>query len=232
MIVSIAGRFDEAAFLKQVEDEFGVLSAGGRPAPDDAPPYHPGQKIERREIAQDHLLWCFPGVSITDPRRYSYDLLTSALGGGSTSRLFERIREQEGLAYSVYAFNSMLATGGLLGFYAAVAPENLQHTLDISSEELRRLRDEPLSDKELTANREQMRGGLLLALESTFSRMSRMVRSLIYQGRIVPVSEVMEKLDRVTAQDVQAAASTLFTASNSAVTVLGPAPEQPLALSV
>jgi predicted Zn-dependent peptidase len=232
MIVSIVGRFDEAAFLRQVEDEFGGLPAARVPALNGAPMYHAGQQIERRAIAQDHLLWCFPGVSITDPRRYAYDLLCSALGGGSTSRLFERIREQEGLAYAVYSFNSMLATGGLLGFYAAVAPENLQHTLDLSSEELRRLRDVPLGDEELTANREQLKGGLLLALESTFSRMSRMARSLIYQGRIVPVSEVLEKLDRVTAPEVQAAAAAIFTEPNSAVTVLGPAPEQPLALSL
>ncbi len=232
MIVSIVGRFDEAAFLKQIEREFGALTPANATAPNSAPAYHAGQQIERRAIAQDHLLWCFPGVSITDPRRYAYDLLTSTLGGGSTSRLFERIREQEGLAYSVYAFNSMLAHGGLLGFYAAVAPENLQQTLDLSAEELRRLRDEPLSDIELTANREQLKGGLLLALEGTFSRMSRMVRSLIYQGRIVPVSEVLANVDRVTAQEVQEAAAAVFTTANSAVTVLGPAPEQTLALAL
>jgi len=233
MIVSIAGRFDEAAFLAQVEREFGGLTPRRVPTIEGgAPVYHSGELIEARDVAQDHLVCCFPSVSITDPRRFAYDLLSSVLGGGSTSRLFERIREQEGMAYSVYSFNSMLGTAGLTGFYAGVAPENLHKAVDLASEELRRMREEALSAEELTSNREQLKGGLLLALENTFSRMSRLVRSLIYQGRIVTVNEVLENLDRVTAQDVQRAACEIFTPSNSTLTVLGPSPASPLALSL
>ncbi len=233
MIVSIVGRFDEAAFLAQVEREFGGLPARRLPQIDAAAPeYLGGELIESRDVAQDHLVCCFPSVSITDPRRFAYDLLSSVLGGGSTSRLFERIREQEGMAYSVYSYNSMLGVAGLMGFYAGVAPENLQKTADLASEELRRLRDEALSEAELTSNREQLKGGLLLALENTFSRMSRLVRSLIYQGRIVPVDEVLVNLDRVTAGDIQRAANEAFTQPNSTVTVLGPAPATPLALNI
>ncbi len=222
MIVSIVGRFDEAIFLKQVEDAFGGMCplreawAGGAPA------FQPGQRVERRDIAQDHLLWSFPSVSITHEERFAFDLLSTALGGGSTSRLFERVREQEGLAYAVYSFNSMYAAGGMLGFYAAVAPENLQHTLDISGEEMRKLCDEPLPEHELVSNREQIKGGLLLALESTFARMSRMVRSLIYRDRIVPVGEVLDSLDQVTAAEIQSIAQRTFSADRSALAVLGP----------
>jgi predicted Zn-dependent peptidase len=224
MIVSIVGRFDEAVFLKQVEDAFGTLPRAPVPRAAGAPAYRAGRHIEARDVAQHHLLWCFPGVEITHADRFTYDLLSSALGGGSTSRLFERIREQEGLAYAVYSFNSMYTSSGMLGFYAAIAPENLQHTLDISGAEMRRLRDEPLPEPELVSNREQLKGGLLLALENTFSRMSRMVRSLIYLGRIVPTDEVLDLLDRVSADDIQAVAQRAFTADNSALTVLGPAP--------
>jgi len=225
MIVSIVGRFDEAAFLRQVNDEFGTLTARRVPkAQDGGPAFSGGQRIDRRAIAQDHLVCCFPSVSITDPRRFAYDMLSSVLGGGSTSRLFERIREQEGMAYSVYSFNSMLGGGGLSGFYAGVAPENLEKTLELSSEELCRLRDEAMSDEELVSNREQMKGGLVLALENSFSRMSRLVRSLIYQGRIVPVSEVLENLDRVTQRDVQNAAGAIFTQATNAITIVGPVP--------
>ncbi len=226
MIVSIVGRFDEAAFLQQVKEEFGTLPAQRIPAVQSgAPAYHSGQRVDRRTIAQDHVVCCFPSVSITDPSRFAYDMLSSVLGGGSTSRLFERIREQEGMAYSVYSFNSMLGAGGLMGFYTGVAPENFEKALALSSEELHRLRDEPLSDEELLSNREQMKGGLVLALENSFSRMSRLVRSLIYQGRIVPVSEVLDNLDRVTQSDVQKAARAAFTKSTTAITVVGPVPD-------
>ncbi len=232
MIVAIVGRFDEAVFLKQVEDAFGALAARPVARNGSAPSYRAGQRIERREIAQDHLLWCFPSVSLNHPDRFAFDLLSSALGGGSTSRLFERIREQEGLAYAVYSFNSLYAAGGMLGFYAAVAPENLQHTLDISAEEMRKLRDDPLAEQELMSNREQLKGGLLLALESTFSRMSRMVRSLMYKDRIVSVSEALEQLERVSAGEIQQVAQRTFAADRSAVAVVGPAGSDPLRLTV
>lgn len=223
MIVAIVGRFDEADFLKQVHDAFGSLKSADVPRASVAPAYHPGQRIERRDIAQNHLIWCFPGVPINHPDRFAFDLLSSALGGGSTSRLFERIREQEGLAYAVYSFNSLYSSSGMLGFYAAVAPDNLQHTLDISAEELRRLRDEPLPAEELASNREQLKGGLVLALENTFARMSRMVRSLIYRDRIVSLAEALEQIDRVTIDDVQRAAQRTFMSDASALAVLGPA---------
>lgn len=227
MMVSIVGRFDENTFLQQVTDEFGKLPA--RRAPErtgGTPAYRASQTFDRRTIAQDHLVCTFPSVSITDPRRFAYDMLGSVLGGGSTSRLFERIREQEGMAYSVYSFNSMLGAGGLMGFYAGIAPENLEKALALGSEELRRLRDEPLADEELSSHCEQMKGGLVLALENSFSRMSRLVRSLIYQGRIIPVSEVLENLERVTKADVQQAARETFTKGNASVAVVGPVAEE------
>lgn len=233
MIISIAGRFDEAEFLKQVEKEFGGLPAHALPTIENtAPEYRSGELIEPRDVAQDHLVCCFPSVSITDPRRFAYDLLSNVLGGGSTSRLFERIREQEGMAYSVYSFNSLLGTAGLMGFYAGVAPENLSKSVDLAFQELRRLREETMNVEELTSNREQIKGGLLMALEGTFNRMARLVRSLIYQGRIVAVDEVLQNLDRVTVDDVRHAANEIFTKPNTALTVLGPAPAAPLALSL
>jgi predicted Zn-dependent peptidase len=232
MIVAIVGKFDEAEFMKRVTAAFGAHKARGAAHSIKSVSHGTGQRIERRDIAQVHLLWSFPSVPINDPDRFAYDLLSNALGGGSTSRLFDRIREREGLAYSVYSFNSLYAPGGMLGFYAAVAPENLQHTLDISAEELRKLCDEPLSESELVSNREQIKGGLLLSLENTFSRMSRNVRSLIYRDRIVPLSEVLERIDNVTANDLQTVARRAFQADRGALAVLGPAETDSLRFAV
>ncbi len=230
MVVAIVGRFDEDAFLRQAEQTLGGLPRRSVP-PSPAPPrFTAGQRLEEREIAQDHLLWSFPSVPITHEDRYTYDVLSSALGGGSTSRLFERIREQEGLAYAVYAFNSVYVPAGLLGFYAAVGAENLERTLELCGEELRKLKESPLPEEELASNREQLKGGLILALESTFHRMARMVRSLLSYGRIVPVDEILDRVDAVTASDVQDVAGRVFTEENSRLAVLGPIPKRGITL--
>jgi predicted Zn-dependent peptidase len=149
-------------------------------------------------------------------------MLSSIFGGGSTSRLFDTIREEAGLAYSIYSYNSMYQQTGALGVYAAVAPENTQTTLDLIADEIKKLQDTPLGEDELNSNREQLKGGLLLALEGTFNRMSRMGRSLLFFDRVIPVSEILESVDSVTVDDIQTLAQETFTQEHTSMAVLGP----------
>lgn len=222
MYFCIAGRFDEDAVLAQVREAFDGIETGPAETRFGVPAWNSGPKLVERDIAQDHLLLAFPGPTIVDPRRHAYDVLTSVLGGGSTSRLFERIREDAGLAYSIYAFHSGYLTSGMLGVYAAIAPENLQQALDLCCVEMRDLCEKSIEAGELESNAEQLKGGLLLALEGTFNRMARMGRSLMYFDRLVPVEEVLENVDSVTADDLRSLAESVFTASNCAITILGP----------
>ena len=219
---SIAGNFDEDAVVEQVCREFGDW----QPAPlaEDNKPAIFGGGVENieREIAQTHVCLGFPGPVATDPRRYVYDVLSSALGGGSTSRLFERIREDEGLAYTIYAYHSAHRAAGMLGIYAAVAPQNLSKAFDITFEELRKFRETPMSADELDINREQLKGGLLMALENTFVRMSRMAKSMMYFGRMVSVEEVIEAVDAVMAEDVRSLADDIFKPESCALVTVGP----------
>ena len=223
MHVSLVGNFDVEEFFALVEAEFGELAPGDVENGAVAPTFHAGLLTESRDIAQSHLVSVFPGTPITAKDRYCYDVLSSALGGGSTSRLFESVREREGLAYSIYSFNAMFQTGGMLGFYAAVAPENLAQTIDLCTQEMRKLKEVALPEAELLSNREQLKGGLLLALEGTFNRMARMVRSLMLFERIVPVRDILDAVDAVTAADVQALAERVFAEEQCAAAVLGPA---------
>jgi predicted Zn-dependent peptidase len=151
-----------------------------------------------------------------------YDILSSALGGGSTSRLFERIREKEGLAYSIYSFHSGYFNTGMLGVYAAVAPENWEQVIELTGQEIRRLRDEPMTAEELESNREHLKGSMLMSLESPFNRMARMARSMVYYKRLVGIAEVIAALDAVTVDDVQAVARVTFQGGKWAMAVLGP----------
>ncbi len=219
---SVAGNFDEDAVLDQIRNLFEDWPGTTTPDRCGAPEFSGGVQVVERDIAQAHVCLAFPGPPLEDKRRYICDMTSCVLGGGSTSRLFERIREEEGLAYAIYTFHSFHTVAGMLGICAAITPPNLGRTLELTFEELRRMREEPVSEKEMDSNREQIKGNVLMALENTFTRMSRMAKCMMYYGRIVPVSEIIENVDAVTPEEIQAHAQQTFTEPNCAVTVLGP----------
>lgn len=222
MFFSIAGNFNEDAVLQQLTREFSSIA--GDPASFDlaAPMFHAGIKHVTRDIAQSHVCVAFPAPSLEDPRRYACEVASSILGGGSTSWLFERIREEEGLAYAIYTFHTFYPRTGLLGVYAAVAPQNAGRALDLTFEAFREMRDEGVSEEDLEMNREQIKGNMLMALESTFTRMSRMAKCLMYYGRLVPIEEIITNIDAIKGDDLRALAADFFTADSCAVMTLGP----------
>ncbi|MBI1319028.1 MAG: insulinase family protein [Candidatus Hydrogenedens sp.] len=223
MYFVISGNIDTEAVLGQLREEFSPLPGSPVAQPDSAPVFQAGIEGHERDIAQAHLTLAFPGPKLATQERFVADLTSMVLGGGSTSRLFERIREDEGLAYNIQTFSSYYPTAGMLGVYAAVAPENYRKTLDLTFQEIRKVRDEGVPQKELDACREQIKGYTLMSLESTFSRGSRMAKSLMLHGRIVPIEELIEQLEAVTTDDVQAFAAKTFRPENTAHVVLAPA---------
>jgi predicted Zn-dependent peptidase len=228
MYFSVAGNFDENAVLDQVYGEFGGLQPSPSMKRGGAPEFKSGMEVFERDIAQNHVCLGFPGSTVLDPRRYVYDILSSALGGGSTSRLFERIREKEGLAYSIYSFHSCFFSTGMLGVYAAVAPESFANAADMTFEEIRKLRDQPMTEAELELNREHLKGSMLMSLENTFNRMSRMAKSMIYYKRLLGIHEVIQALDAVTVDDLHQVAQETFLPDRCAMVVLGPASAAPV----
>jgi len=222
MVVAVAGQFDPDEVLTSIGEHFGGLTPGFESDDIRTPVYSAGMDLHQRDIGQHHIALAFEGPSATDENRYIHTMLSSTLGGGSTSRLFEQIREQEGLAYSIYAYSSHAVQAGMMGIYAAVAPENCAHTLDLIGHELRELRDTPVPEDELESNRQQFKGGLLMALEGTFNRMARMAKSHLIHGHIPTVDEIVASIDAVSAEEVQRAAGELFQADQPLVTVLGP----------
>ncbi len=225
VVISIAGNFDPVQALAQIREEFETIPSKAVPGLPDAPKFQGGIHVSDRDISQTHLCMAFPGPKRDCDTRYVCDMTSSILGGGSTSRLFERIREEEGLAYSIYTFPGFQRTVGMIGMYAATAPNHLSRALELSYEEYRRIRDELVPEEELEMHREQIKGNMLMALESTFTRMSRTAQLLMYYGRIIPVDEVLEKVDAVTQADVQAFARSTFVKDQCAVVVLGPQKE-------
>ena len=226
MYFSAVGNFDPDKVIKQIRLEFEGLSRGAEASNDLDVNFGSGISAVDKSIGQSHLCFGFPGPTSTDENRFMYDMLSSILGGGSTSRLFEKIREEEGLAYSIYSYTSSYMASGLFGIYAAVAISNLNKTIDLAFAELRKLRDDTLSNLEVENNCEQLKGNLLMALESTFNRMTRMVRSMMYYDRVIPVEEIVEILDAVSAEDIQGIALDIFQPEKCVMSVVGPDAKQ------
>ncbi len=161
------------------------------------------------------------GMSRQDDRRFALGIMSSALGGGMSSRLFQEVREKRGLAYSVYSFASHFADAGLFGVYAGCAPRRADDVLALCREQLELVATVGITDEELARAKGQSRGSLVLGLEDTGSRMSRIGKSELVHGELLSVDEILARVDAVTGDDVRAVAAELLTRP-LALGVIGP----------
>jgi len=176
---------------------------------------------DKKELGQLHLCLGLPGVKMDDDRRFPLYVLNTLLGGAMSSRLFQHVREERGLAYSVYSSaNSYLDTGTLL-VYAATSPESGREVMDLVNAELKRLKDTPVTDAELKLAKDHLKGNLMLSLESSSSRMSNLARQEIYFGRHFGLDEILNGIDAVEHRHLIDLAQDLFDPERSTLAVLG-----------
>ncbi len=176
---------------------------------------------EKRELEQVHLCLGSRGLPQQDDGRYAAAIFNTVLGGGMSSRLFQRIREKEGLVYTVMSYHNGYLHGGYEAIYAACAPKNLKRVLAITLEEMRRIRQEAITETELASAKLHLKGSILLSLESTVSRMSGMGRQEYYFGRQFSPDEIIEHVDAVTLDDIRAVAETIVDPDSLSLTMLG-----------
>lgn len=177
--------------------------------------------VEDRGSHQVHLCLGVPGIDRANPRRFALEVLNAILGGGMSSRLFKRIREELGLAYAVGSSPSLYLDSGLLLIYIGTEPANASKTVEIAREEMRKIVQEPVSSETLRLAKEKLKGNLILGLESSHSRMMRLGVGEIYNLHM-PLDEVIAKIEAVTADEVQAVAQALFKEDALSLTVIGP----------
>jgi predicted Zn-dependent peptidase len=163
-----------------------------------------------------------PGLCANDPKRYPFNLLANILGGSSISRLYQRVREDEGLAYQIYTFLSSFEAAGLIGIYAALNPKQTQKAVDIIFEEIDSIKRKRIPEDELQKAKEQLKGNLVLSLESTSGRMMRLARSVLVLDRVESLKTVMRKIDSVSVNDIRELACDIFHNDALNVVVLGP----------
>lgn len=210
LLVCAAGDLDHDELVDQLNRVFGDLPATGELSATAPPGYGRHLAICDRELEQVHLCFGTRALSQNHPDRFSAYLLNGLLGGSMSSRLFQKVREERGLAYSIYSYLHCHSDGGALVVHAGTAPDDARSVVEIIQREMRKLCDTVVPEKELMAVREQLRGNLLLSLESTENRMTRLAKNEIYLGGQIPLREVMHAFDRVTGEDVQALARSLF----------------------
>ncbi|MEO8218964.1 MAG: pitrilysin family protein [Acidobacteriota bacterium] len=222
MIFCASGNIQPEEVIAYLEKAF---SSSSSPAPrKEWQPPMPNQHVllrEKRELEQVHLCLGSRGFPQQRHERYAAALLNTVFGGGMSSRLFQRVREQEGLVYTVTSYHNGYLHGGYEAIYAACIPKNTKRVLDITLEEFRKLKREGVTPVELAAAKRNLKGSILLSLESTVSRMSGMARQEYYFGRQYSPDELIAHIDAVTLEDVFNVAQTIVDPNSLSLTLLG-----------
>ncbi|MDQ2803640.1 MAG: insulinase family protein [Pseudomonadota bacterium] len=224
MVIAAAGALEHERIVGLAHAHFADLAAEAGP-PSPSARYQGGEFRETRELDQVHIVLGFPSVGFDDPDFYATLMLSTLLGGGMSSRLFQEVREKRGLVYSIYSFTAPFMDGGLFGIYAGTGESEAKELVPVTLEELRKVRV-AVSGPELARARAQVKAGLLMSLESTGSRCEQLARQLQVFGRVVPAAETVAKINAVTTDAVCRAAARHFSARPT-LAVLGPATQVP-----
>ena len=228
MVVAVAGNLDHATVVGLVRRAFaaaGFADLEAAPSParlgDRKLPGVGGVRVVRRTTEQANVVLGGPGVARTDERRFALGVLNAALGGGMSSRLFQEVREKRGLAYSVYSYHAQYADTGLFAVYAGCVPRKVDDVLAICREELDKVAAAGITVEELERGKGQLRGSMVLGLEDTGSRMSRIGKAELVYGEQLSVDDVLARIDSVTLDEVTEVAADVLSATPT-LAVVGP----------
>ncbi|HEV8022097.1 MAG TPA: pitrilysin family protein [Candidatus Lustribacter sp.] len=221
VLIAAAGNLDHDELATRLGEAFATFGGSAVAAEPEQPVFHPAVTVTHDDTAQAYVMLGMPGLSMRDERRYTLSVLDTILGGGMSSRLFQSVREERGLAYEVSSFQQAYRAAGLFGVSAGTSPERVQECVDVIVDQIDGLVEGGVTADEVARAREHLKGNMTLALESTSSRMSRLARNAIVHGRQISAEEVEARFDAVEAADVNALARELFTGERG-LCVLGP----------
>jgi predicted Zn-dependent peptidase len=229
IVIAAAGAIDHDAFVELATDGPPGGYRGGadqQPAITPPPASVPGVRCECKDTEQFHICVGGPGLSRHDDRRHALRVLDTIFGGTSSSRLFQEVRERRGLAYSVYSFASAFQDCGQVGLYLGTRTDNVSEAMEIVASEIARLHEQPATEDELRRAKENLKGRVLLALESTGARMSRLGSEVLAGAPLLDLDEMEAAIDAVTISDLQELANVLWDPSRLAVAGIGPDEER------
>lgn len=222
LIVAAAGHLDHARIRALVERAFADVHVLSSVAATEPPAVTPGVAVRHKDIEQSHICLGTPAYHHAHGDRHALFVLNTLLGGSMSSRLFQHIREERGLAYAVFSGLATYSDAGAVTVYAGCANDKVSEVVDLSLVELRALRDAPVPEDELRRAKDHLKGSLMLNLESTSSRMSHLARQFITFGRYYTLDEILASIESVDAADIQRVAGELFKDEGLVATVVGP----------
>lgn len=227
VVISIAGNISES-FINEVEKLFGSYQGGKRDKEETTPVFHKNQMARKKETEQAHLCLGYEGLQVGHDDIYSLVLLNNILGGSMSSRLFQEVREQRGLAYSVFSYHSAFEDSGIVTIYGGTGSKQLNVLYETIQDTLSTLKRDGITNKELKNSKEQLKGSLMLSLESTNSRMSRNGKNELLLGHHRSLDDIVEQIDSVTKESVDQMANKVFSNefSMSLISPDGVLPEQ------
>ncbi|MEC1273090.1 pitrilysin family protein [Bacillus subtilis] len=225
VVISVAGNISDS-FIKDVEKWFGSYEAKGKATGLEKPEFHTEKLTRKKETEQAHLCLGFKGLEVGHERIYDLIVLNNVLGGSMSSRLFQDVREDKGLAYSVYSYHSSYEDSGMLTIYGGTGANQLQQLSETIQETLATLKRDGITLKELENSKEQMKGSLMLSLESTNSKMSRNGKNELLLGKHKTLDEIINELNAVNLERVNGLARQLFT-EDYALALISPSGNMP-----
>jgi predicted Zn-dependent peptidase len=224
VVIAAAGAIDHDELVAMAEERTRELVAGVAPPERASTPTPQARRsqFERKDTEQYHVCIGGPGISRHDDRRFALRVLDTIFGGTSSSRLFQEIRERRGLAYAVYTFTSAYQDTGQVGLYVGTRPENLEEALGVVGAELVRLRAQPATPEELDRAKENLKGRVVLALESTGARMNRLGSEVLASAPLLSLDEVVSRIDAVTLEDLARLVEELWAPERLSAAGIGP----------
>lgn len=220
MVVAATGAVEHQAILDHAAKLFADFDGPASPTPQVAK-YAGGTYVEKRDLEQAHLAFALEGLPQRDPALYSLQIFTSVLGGGMSSRLFQEVREVRGLCYTISTFHMPYSDTGVFALYSGTDDRDAPELMQVVIDEMARAA-ETITEPEVNRAKAQMKGGLLMALESSSARAEQIARQIMVHGRVIPTSELIAKIDAVTVDSARAAGRSLIARSRPAIAALGP----------
>jgi predicted Zn-dependent peptidase len=222
IIIAVAGNVTHEQVVELFGRGFNGYTRPARPRASQAVKLAPGVNIVHKALEQVHLVMGFPGLAHAAPERYAMFVLNDVIGGSMSSRLFQEVRERQGLAYSVHSGVQAFADTGLMYVYAATDVENFSKVLKSILKELREVKKHGVTAEELRRSKDHLKGSLMLSLESTSSRMNRLAKHELHLGSFLTIDEMLASIDGVRHEEVQALVSQVIDEEQLALTTLGP----------
>jgi predicted Zn-dependent peptidase len=223
MVIVATGAVAHEAVVAEVERRFVAFIGPEAPVSEPAR-FVGGARVESRDLEQVHIALAMSGVPQKDPSLYSLQVFTNILGGGMSSRLFQEIREQRGLCYSIYAFHAPYSDTGMFGLYAGTDASDVMELMRVVVGEIESA-SETINETEVARAKAQMKAGLLMALESSSARAEQLARQMLAWGRPIALDELVGRIDAVTVESTRAAGRALIARGRPAVAALGPGSE-------